>query len=65
MMAKPLKTKRDLLSLRRGDILRHVGNGAAYVVVSNCGPQGLIVTTTIIAMNPTEWEAVTIHGKPV
>lgn len=63
-MPKHLKTERELLSLRAGDIITSRASGLGYVVLCQSG-RGLVAVHTIIVTNPDEWDAYTIDGKRV
>lgn len=48
-------TEQEWSEVRVGDVLRHDVDGDTYVVVDTTGGGKIILSRTLVAMNPCEW----------
>lgn len=54
----PGLSDQEYQDLARGDIIQHLGNGRAYVILDSVYPAGkkvLVAASTVTVDNPTEW----------
>lgn len=51
-------TETELKNLRPGDVIQHLGSGNAYIVVYHNDAGYPIVSRSLTAINPGEWQQV-------